>query len=217
LKYKPARELEPLDWNFSSCPEQEIPYLFCYEFARECLAVLENVEFMRHGVIEPPTYWSPNPDFGWKEWPVWPYLSVPQAERQKRIAKLLLPNLAVDVIRIRTEHPEFSDWEVYKAIDSEKNSASANEPQKGRRALSARYHDQLRGLSIYRLRQYYSARVTLERLAEFYQKAAYNSSSNLDRGKRQTPKHIAAFCLLAQDRMRHGLWFPPFGPHLIKP
>jgi hypothetical protein len=120
LKSKPTGELQPLDWNFSTCPREEIPYLFSYEFARECSGVRENVKFIRYGIIEPPTYWSPNPKFGWAEWPRHPYLWVPTLERQKRIRELMLPNPIADVIRVMAEQPiDASVWEQYLAIASQ--------------------------------------------------------------------------------------------------
>lgn len=313
-------KLHPLDWNFSSCPHDELSILYCYEFSRESVSLREAIHYMRHGRPEGPTYWSNIPDFGWSEWPLLPLLFIPAAERRRRIAQLLAPNPVADIVHALAEQPPCSSlWEQQLAIASQpmQNSTGARRtpvekpalpptigklglskhyaadaqalaqvpeeefkakldeaqateggikkqklvaeahkmakargekindktaadrarvrerdqkkpvraqsaeaqsaPPRNRSASTARYRDQLRTLSVHRLRQHYSAPDVLELLREHYRKSAYNDPSNLDRAKRRCASYIVAFSLRAQEQIRQGRWFPPFGPYLIKP
>jgi hypothetical protein len=212
-------KLQPLDWNFSACPPAERPILYCYEFSRESSSLRETVDYMRNGRPEEPTYWSNIPDFGWSEWPFYPFLSIPESERRRRIEQLLTPNPVSEIVLALAEQPPGSSfWEQQLAIAKSIRAQSTpvlKASRKGRRANAL--HDQLRALSVYRLRQYHSARKVIGILREHFRKAAYNDPSNLDRAKRELPKHLTAFVLRAQGRIQKGCWFPPFGPYLIKP
>jgi hypothetical protein len=88
---------------------------------------------------------------------------------------------------------------------------------RNRGALPAKYRDQLRMLTIYRLRQYYSDPEMLELLRDRYQKISHTNAKNLDRTCKTFRRHLWAFCLVAEHALTQGRWFPPFGPHLIEP
>jgi hypothetical protein len=174
---------------------------------------------MRHGQPEEPTYWTPDQNFGWREWPLYPFLSIPQPERARRIAQLFVPNPVADIVQATAKPPcGGSIFEQQHAIAKhvkEQCTAVPKAPPKGRRANAL--DDQLRALSIYRLRQHYSAREAMDLLQEHFREAPYKDPSNLDRAKAKLPKHLAAFILLAKNQIEKGRWFPPFGPYLIKP
>jgi hypothetical protein len=212
-------KLHPLDWNFSSCPPNELPILYCYELSRESIALREAVDYMRHGRPMGPTYWSNIPVFGWREWPEYPFLSIPATERQKRLTQLLVPNPVADIVGALAEHPPSSSlWEQQLAIAAhvrEKCTAKHGAPPKGRRANAL--NDQLRALSIYRLLQHHSAREARRLIRENFRNETYNDLSNLNRAKRRVPEHLAAFVLRAQEKMRQGQWFAPFGPFVLNP
>jgi hypothetical protein len=209
--------LQPLDWNFSSCPPDDLPVLYCYEFSRESISLRETVDYMRHG--ESHGYWSPIPDFGWTEWPAEPFLSIPPAERARRIVQLFTPNPVTDVVHALVKQPlNNSIFEQQIAIAKhvrEQCTDGPEAPPKGRRANAL--DDQLRALSITRLRQHHSAREVIDLLQEHFLKVAYKDPSNLDRAKAKLPRHLTAFVLRAQGQIQEGRWFPPFGPYLIKP
>jgi hypothetical protein len=212
-------KLQPLDWNFSTCPAGELPILYCYEFSRESSSLREIVDYMRYARPEGPTYWLLIPAFGWREWPLYPFLSIPEPERRRRIEQLLTPNPVSDIVHALAEQPPGSSlWEQQLAIAKSIRAQStpvSKAPRKGRRANAL--HDQLRMLSVYRLRQHHSAGEVIDILREHFRKATYNDPSNLDRAKRELPKHLTAFVLRAQGQIQKGCWFPPFGPYLIKP
>jgi hypothetical protein len=71
----------PLDLDFTSCPPEQRAHLVCYERTRDDNYIKERVAFIRTGSVELPSYWSPNPDFGWAEWPELSFLAVPAPER----------------------------------------------------------------------------------------------------------------------------------------
>jgi hypothetical protein len=210
-------KLAPLDWNFSSCPPAELPILYNYEFSRESGDLRDDIDFMRRGRPSGSTYWSPVPDFGWPEWPLLPYLTIPPAERQRRIAMLFAPNSVGDIVQALSEQPLNSAlWEDQLAIAKHVREGCTTAKALPRNR-SASYRDCLRTLSVYRLRQYHSARETKDLLGEHFRKAAYNHPGNIDRAKREFMRHLYAFVLRAQDQAGKGYWFPPFGPHLVRP
>jgi hypothetical protein len=210
--------LAPLDWNFSNCPLPELPILYNYEFSRESGDLREDVDFIRHGQPSEPTYWSNIPDFGWPEWPELPFLTISPAERQRRIALLSSPpDPITDIVQALAELPlDSPPVEQQRAIVKHiREQYTSVKPLPRNR--SASYRDRLRALSVYRLRQHYSAPDVLKLLQEHYRKAAYNHPGNIDRAKREFMRHLYAFVLRAQDQARKGQWFPPFGPYLIRP
>jgi hypothetical protein len=213
-------KLHPLSWNFSSCPPREIPFLFYYEFSRELEWIHTLVDFIRHGQAEEPTYWSPIPDFGWKEWPDWPYLRVRQAERQKRLAGLFTVGKEEPVIVDLPVTATITDY--VRALEerwrvSERQRLFVPSPRRDRSALKARYQDQLRMLSVYRLSKYHRPKEVFERLKGEYREIVYTSPKNFSRTLRLFDRHLCAFHLRAQVNINAGLWFPPFGRHLIEP
>jgi hypothetical protein len=212
-------KLQPLDWMFSDCPPDELPILYCYEFSRESISLRETVDYMRHGQPEESTYWTPDQNFGWREWPLYPFLSIPQPERTRRIAQPFAPNPVADIVQA-TAKPPFGGSIIEQQLAIAKHvreqcTAVHKTPPKGRRANAL--DDQLRALSIHRLRQHHSARKVIDLLQEHFLKVAYKDPSNLDRAKAKLPKHLAAFVLRAQGQIQNGRWFPPFGPYVIKP
>jgi hypothetical protein len=218
-------KLHPLSWNFSSCPRKEIPFLFYYEFSREFEWIRALVDFIRHGQMTPPSYWSPIPDFGWADWPARPYLWIPQAKRQKRLARLLtigkepvildLPRSATIFDHIRALEER---WRVSEQLAFEpQRRLFVPSPRRDRSALKARYKDRLRMLSVYRLSKYYRPKEVSELLKKEYRTIAYRSPKNFSRTLRTFDRHLCVFHLRAQANINAGLWFPPFRRHLIEP
>lgn len=237
MKHRPRKEPDPLNWNFAS-PEREIDELFCYEFSRESQEIRDRVDFIRHGQIDAPTYWTPNPAFGWPEWPAKPYLSIPQAERERRI-KILLALNDDHILALRARPPS-GDYKssgktisVYLSDDAtldeqidaaaalirieNRGAKPARKRQTGHGATKAGIHDQLRALSVLRLRRYYTAPETLLLLEKTSGRQVYADETAMERAKRRARRHLCGFHLRALDRIRHGLWFPPFGKHLLLP
>jgi hypothetical protein len=214
-------KLHPLDWNFSSCPPTELPILYCYEFSRESVYLREAVDYLRHGRPAGLTYWSSIPDFGWPEWPKSPILLIPPAERRRRIAQLLVPNPITDIVCALAEQPPdsslFSRQLAIARHVREQSTPTAKASPRNRSAVAARYRDQLRALSVYRLRRHYRAREVMGLLREHFRKAAYNDTSSLYKAAKRARQHLAAFVLRAHSQLDKGQWFPPFGPCLIEP
>jgi hypothetical protein len=123
------RSSYPLDWDFRSCPPDELPILYNYEFSRESGWIGEQVEFIRCGHSTSPTYWAPNPAFGFPEWPAQGYLSIPEVERLKRLYGLL------------SEHGRFVELLNPPKILPLRTRT-------GRASYRAGYGDQLRALSV---------------------------------------------------------------------
>jgi hypothetical protein len=172
--------------------------------------------------MEQPTYWSPVPEFGWAEWPAWPYLWTPQTERQKRLVRLL----AIGEEPIIVELPvSATSGDYIKALENRvRKTERASQPNPfkprsrgGRSSLEAKYHDRLRMLSVYRLRKYYRPKEVFELLKQEYRKISYNSPKHLSETLRTFERHLCAFHLCAQANMNAGRWFPPFGRHLVEP
>jgi hypothetical protein len=217
-------KLHPLAWNFSTCPPREIPFLFCYEFSRELEWIRDLVDFIRQGQLEQPSYWSPIPEFGWKEWPTRPYLWVPQAERQKRLGRLFTAGEQESVI---VELPlNASSGDYIKELENrvrrseqllQSNPFKRRSLRRGRSSAEAKYHDQLRMLSIYRLRKYHRPKDVVELLKREYRKIAYTSPKHLSETLRTFDRHLCTFHLRAQANINAGRWFPPFGRHFIEP
>ena len=88
-------------------------------------------------------------------------------------------------------------------------------PATGRHAGIARYHDRLMGLSIFRLRKFYSARQVMQLLEEHYSSAAYSNRKNLDRARDKARRNLLAFMFQAKYMATCGQWFPPFGRFLV--
>src|SRR5215469_12092843 len=78
----------PLSIDFSGCPQAERRRLLCYESSRELGWLRDYVHWMRTGTVSEVSYWRPDPQFGWAEWPLRPYLDVLADERARRMAKL---------------------------------------------------------------------------------------------------------------------------------
>ena len=211
-------KLHPLSWNFSSCPPEEVPFLFCYEFSRELESIGEMVDFIRHSNMKQPSYWSPIPNFGWKEWPDRPYLWVPRAEREKRLARLLTIGeepVIVDLPVTATITEYVSALEERWRL-SERQRLFVPSPRRDRSALKSRYQDQLRMLIVHRLSKYYRPKEIFELLKTEYHEIAYQSPKNISRTLRIFDRHLCAFHLRAQANINAGLWFPPFGRYLIE-
>jgi hypothetical protein len=193
------RSSYPFDWDFRSCPPEELPILYNYEFSRESAWVRRQVEFIRYGHVMPPTYWSPNPAFGWREWPTQNYLSIPEVERLRRLYGLL------------------SGHEQFVAL-LRPPTILAPATREGRASFAARYSDQLRALSIARLRTDWTAVETFALLREIYAKRVpYSDVTAMERAQRKAHRFLVSFVLRAEERIKEGLWFPPFGGYVIRP
>ena len=88
LIQKCRKHYSPFDLDFSSCPPEQRAALLSYERSRDDDFVRERVAFIRSGIIEGSTYWSPNPEFGWSEWPSTPFLSIDATVRAQRLGLL---------------------------------------------------------------------------------------------------------------------------------
>lgn len=103
-----APEIDPLDWDFSSCPPGELTDCYRYEFARESEMLKQSAQAWRNGiqgcrfddwvsVARKNSRRSRPHFFGWEpfnfypEWPQQPYLAVKVPERARR--RNLLPKL----------------------------------------------------------------------------------------------------------------------------
>jgi hypothetical protein len=190
----------PEDWSLIEYLQRELPALYCYEFSRESQALRDSVEFVRHGKITELTYWQPCPEFGWAEWPAQSYLSIPQAERLERLNALTLRN-----------------EKILELFPKPIVKTPARPRHTGRASDEARYHDQLRSLSVARLRVNFSAAEALELLSRTNGRALYSDTTALERAKRKAHRFLIGFILRAETQIAHGLWFPPFGNHIVKP
>ena len=228
------RKLEPLDWNFSGCPEKELRYLYCYEFSRELPWISTAVDAIRRSESKPKIGWT-----DWPEWPRRPYLSVPQAERQKRLETLLKRGdedtvLAWRVTPLIGKQRRPARWlsahfYLQKDQDPEELASALRayiylhlayselleQPRSGRATGPAAYKARLQKLSVYRLRSKHSAAKTLEVLEGAIQKGLYSDESALERAKRSAKNSVEEFSEMAGRRIESGFWFPPFGRFFI--
>jgi hypothetical protein len=189
------------DWDCTKCLQTELSKLYCYEFSRESLALRDRVAFIRHGKIEESSYWSPFHTFGWLEWPEQSYLSIPQAERVQRLEALAL-----------------ADGKVIELLPREQSAKiSERDTRTGRASAQARYRDQLRALSVARLRVNYGVEETRQILTRTYGHEPYSDVTALERAKRKAHRFLIRFVLQAEAHIAQGLWFPPFGNHIIRP
>ena len=205
-------KLQPLDWDFSSCPPDELPVLYGYEFSRESDSLLAEVNSIRLGSRR----------FGWPEWPEQPFLSIPARQRQERLTRLLTSDPISDIIEAIAPLPEDAselDLQIAIAVYAREQATQKKDEPRNRGAATARYRDQLRALSIYRLRRHYSARKIISLLQETYRKMTYNddASASVYKAARRAEQYLDAFVLRAHSQILAKQWFPPFGWHLIKP
>jgi len=192
------RSSYPSDWDFRSCPPDELPILYNYEFSRESAWIREQVEFIRHAQNSAPTYWSPSPSFGWPEWPLQSYLSIPELERLRRLYGLT------------SAQERFAEL-----LNPPKILAAPT--RTGRASYRAGYADQLRALSVARLRVGRTAAETRALLAQLYDPSPYAEETALERAQRKAYRVLVRFVLLAKAQLAHGRWFPPFGAYVIRP
>jgi hypothetical protein len=214
-------------------------FLHDYEYSRESGWMQQQVEFIRYGHIPPPTYWSPNPDFGWPEWPLHSYLSVPADERQKRLQILAATNydeLQALLVRPPITGPSRAGNEIRIFLPEELTVEEQREavlarlrietsgreavqlPRRaqGRAATVARRFDQVRALSAARLLQLHSATEALEMMNEAHGKLIFSDSSTLRRSANRVHRFLVAFILRAKHQITRGLWPPPFGPYHVR-
>jgi hypothetical protein len=78
----------------------------------------------------------------------------------------------------------------------------------GRAASIATVHDQLRALSVYRLRQYYSGAESRALLRNAYPEAPFSTVAAMDRAGHKVPKYLDNFERKAVAQISSGLWFP---------
>jgi hypothetical protein len=193
------RPYYPHDWDNEDCEQWEVGWWHNWEFSREALEIRDRVEFFRSGSITGPTYWAAIPDFGWPEWPEHSYLSIPQAERNRRWEAL-----AVNDVRFREllQPPQLP----------------AGPGRTGRAAAAARYRDQLQALMVARLRVKWTAVETLGLLKEAYGfEVRYSDVTALERAQRKAHRFLAEFIFRTRTQLEHGRWFPPFGGYVIRP
>jgi hypothetical protein len=212
-------KLHPLDWDFSSCPPDELPILYCYEFSRELSSMLREVGHMRYGEPKESSYWTPDPNFGWPEWPEFPFLAVPVRERARRLALLMVPDPMADIVQI-TARPTVPRTVLELQIALVKHIREQTTPkpaQRNRGSDIARYRDQLRALSVYRLMEHFSARDVVDFLREHYRRPLYTRPNGLYKVCHRASQHLQRFEGKARAQIREGQWFPPFGRYLVSP
>jgi hypothetical protein len=228
----PAEPLAPLDWNFTSCPSKEIPFLFCYEYSRELSWIEEEIETIRDSGTKPVGWHD------WLEWPDRPYLWLPKNERQERLKILLnrgeegspLGFRVVPLIGKKKKSP--ANWLAVDYYPAKEDDDSIREVKAAlnvhvdqfwahRELLSqprtrgASYHDRLRALSVNRLRQHNSVEQTLDILASAYREEPFVDETTLERAKRRMKVYLHEFDLKARLRFQCNVWFPPFGRYTI--
>jgi hypothetical protein len=212
-------KLHPLSWILTTCPDHETPYLYNYEFSRESARLRKWVKFVRMGKIKAPTYWTPNPEFGWLQWPLLPYLSISAEDRARLLETIFrqrtsaseLMNLRAQLFqREGPKLPEIFSALLRLPLDPTQNQAV------GRAAIKAKHNNELRGLAVYRLREHYPAQVARRMYNNIYGQT-YGDADALEKAKRKARRYLTAFVLKAAANASQGLWFPPFGPSLITP
>jgi hypothetical protein len=230
----------PLDWCVAQCPVEEMAPLHDYEYSRESSWIQQQVDFIRHGQIPAPTYWSPLPSFGWSEWSLQGYLSVPGDERKRRVQSLAATNY--DELRALSVRPpiagpppsgrvipvyldaELSPHEQYEALlallrvehrDGGYAKGRRRRAQ-GRASTVARRFDRVRALSAARLLQLYSAAEALARMNEAHGQIVFSDVTSLRRSANRAHAYLDEFILLAKRQISRGLWPPPFGNTLVE-
>jgi hypothetical protein len=209
-----------------------------YEYSRESGWIREQVDFIRHGQIPAPTYWSPNPSFGWSEWPEESYLSIPDDERKKRLQRVAATNY--DELRALSVRPpitgtppsgkmipvylddELSVQEQQEAVLARlrienRGATHAKPPRRaqGRASAVARRFDRVRALSAARLLQLYSATEAVEMMNEAHRQKVFGGPSALRRSANRAYRYLLEFIYLAKRQITRGLWPPPFGNTLV--
>jgi hypothetical protein len=215
-------------------------FLHDYEYLRESPWVQEQVDFIRHGHIQVPTYWAPSPSFGWPEWPAQGYLSIPQDERQRRLQVLAATNYdELQALSVRppiTGSPpsgkvipvyldeELSPQEQYEAllallrVENRGGRYAKQSPRRaqGRASTVARRFDRVRALSAARLLQQYSAAEALKMMNEAHRQKVFSNQSALRRSANRAYSYLLEFIYLAKRQITRGLWPPPFGNTLME-
>jgi hypothetical protein len=229
-----CRELyHPLSIEFASCPQAERWHLLCYESSRELGWLRDYVHWMRTGTVSKASYWRPDPQFGWPEWPICSYLDVSVDERARRIAQKtpqqddwlkalpLLPAAArKGAIRIPiTLSPGLNQQDAITAFQALLSAYRICPPSPalatGRKAPRVRVEARMTALVVYRLRQHFSAYDALSLLETTGLQGAFSDEASLEKAKRKALRHLAAFDLRARAAINSGTWFFPFGPTLI--
>ena len=219
-------------------------YLHDYEYSRESAWIREQVDFIRYGRIEAPTYWSPNPAFGWPEWPNKSYLSIPANERQKRLPKLLATNdegkarVRDDLLALSVRppiqgeptrgkiipvwlDPELTPEELERAIMARVRIEPGGKPREparsaeGRAAAVLRRKDRMRSLCAARARQLYSPGIALEKFNGSHREKLFSDARAMRHSADRAHRHLVEFELRARRQLNFGLWMPPFGGTLV--
>jgi hypothetical protein len=210
-----------------------------YEYSRESGWIKDRVDFIRHGTIEEPTYWSPRSSWGWSEWPAEGYLSIPETIRRQRLQILFARNydelLALSVRPPITGPPpggkvipvylddELSPQEQYEALlallrvenRGGRYAKGSHTRAQGRASTVARRFDQVRALSAARLLQIHSASEALAAMNEAHQQRVFSDVSALRRSANRAHRYLLEFTLRAKCQLTRGLWPPPFGNTLV--
>jgi hypothetical protein len=220
-----CRELyHPFDLDFTSCPVEQRAALLSYERSRDDKHIRERVASIRSGTIEEPAYWAPNPDFGWFEWPLSLFLSIDPPERARRlelpppspepwIAALPLLYSATQLkLRVDGDKTREEFAAAFGALLEAHNiGRPSRTPSKtGREAPRDRLEFQLLGLTLLRLRRYFTAGDTMILLEGTGWAGSYSEETSLDRHKRKAKRDMCAFSFLAREAMDNGTWFFPF-------
>jgi hypothetical protein len=214
----------PLDLDFTSCPVEQRAALLSYERSRDDKRIRERVASIRSGTIEEPTYWAPNPDFGWFEWPLSPFLSIDPHERARRLGVpppspepwiAALPLLyGTTHLKLRVDGGKTRE-ELAAAFGALLEAHNIGRPSRppsktGREAPRDRLEFQLLGLTLLRLRRYFTAGDTMILLEGTGWAGSYSEETSLDRHKRKAKRDMCAFSFLAREAMDNGTWFLPF-------
>jgi hypothetical protein len=221
----------PLDLDFALCPVEQRAALLSYERSRDDKCIRERVAFIRSGTIEEPAYWAPDPNFGWPEWPETSFLAIDAATRAQRLGDPAPPpnpwikalpllhgsaltgkpstRLMLDVAGDRSREELAA---AFGALLEAHNIGQALRPpsKTGREAPRDRLEFQLLGLTLVRLRRYFTAGESIELLESTGWAGRYSEETNLDRHWRKAKRDQCAFLLLVRAAMDNDTWFFPF-------
>jgi hypothetical protein len=209
------------EWEFSVCPLDQRSFCFSYEFSRELQSLIAAVDWIRHGTVSDyGTYWNPTPYFGWKHWPLTPFLAIPEIERERLVQALIEQSRAP---RLSTETVLPGGWIRQIQYRQVEQPICAWLPDhvpghKGRSSPSVRFADLLRALGAYRLaKERNNLKQVMDFLREHCATMPYVRKSTLKTAIDPISKILCAFDLIANANIRNGYWFPPFGPYIVQP
>jgi hypothetical protein len=207
------------EWEFSICSQCQRPFCFAYESLRELPSLISEIDWIRHGHSSQPSYWTPIPDFGPRQWPHTPFLAIEDQERELLIRHIIersrQPKLTTETVLsggwVRTIQ--------YAPVEKPMRAWLPDEitGSKGRGSAMSQYADKLRRLGVYRLAKTRNPKQVMDFLNEHCKTSPYTTLYALRRAIQSVPKDLCAFSLIAHTNIKHGYWPAPFGEYLIQP